>query len=527
MQQSQDPPRRVHFIRAFLASALGTGLSRVLGAGRDMAIANMLGASAATDVFVLAFTIPNMFRRFVADEGLSGALIPALAGAETEEGREAPARVSASVLGYLLLANVALIGFGIVAARPLVLLFAPSWAQEPDKLELAVQMTRWLMPFLGTVSLVSWMEGLLNYRGHFFVPKVAPGIVSGAIVASVLLLGGTLEEPVWAIVYGVLAGGVLHMVVTAVPLFLHWGRIGISFARSARVDHVGAELGKVVVIGIFAQVNIIVLRQIATALPDGSVTHFHNGYRVIDLAQGIIAVAIGSALLPNLALSVQQRAWGRFDQDLLGALRLAALLLVPVAVGVGLLAQPISALLFRHGAFTWTDTMTTAAAVRFLVPFILALGAVNIVKRVYFALDDRRTLIWVGGLGVLTTAMLGWFLSARYGVAGISMALSTSTWAQLLAYLIVLHVRLGDRVHLRTLLGPLARMAAASVPMGIVVAMIATLGAWPDGLGSVRNWAVLAACGAVGAPIYLGLAHLLGLSEVTRLVSAVSSRVGG
>ncbi|MFT4978025.1 MAG: putative peptidoglycan lipid II flippase, partial [Myxococcota bacterium] len=351
MVMADAPERQRSFLRAFLSSALGTALSRGFGAARDIVTASVLGAGSVSDAFYVAWTIPNVFRRFVADEGLTGALIPALSQAEREEGEDAMRRLSAAVLGALLLLNVLFISAGILGADGLVLLFAWSWRDDPEQYALVVGMTRWLFPFLGMVSLVSFFEGLLNYRGHFFTPKLAPALVSLGIVIGALTVGSTIAEPVWALVGGALVGGVAHVLIHAPALARHWGRVGLSFRfGSPRLRAVLRELGKVVAIGVFAQINLLVLRQLATSLPSGSVSHYWNANRIVDLSQGVVAVAIGSALLPNVAAAVAEKDWEVFRTDLTRALRLALFLLLPVAVTLLSFSIPITAVVFRHGA---------------------------------------------------------------------------------------------------------------------------------------------------------------------------------
>lgn len=522
------PPERagrVNFVRAFLASALGTGLSRIMGAARDIAIAGLLGAGVASDAFWIAFVVPNLFRRFVADEGLTGALVPALANAEAEEGNEGGRQLAASTLGVLLIANLVLCVAGVLAAEPLVSALAWSWRDDPEQFQLAVTMTRWMFPFVFMVSLVSYFEGLLNHRGHFFAPKIAPGLVSAGIVAAVALLGTRLEQPVFSLVIGVLAGGVLHVLINVPPLLRRWGRIRVSFRLTPRLRAVLRELGKVIVIGVFAQINIIVLRQIATSLETGSVTYYQNGTRVVDLAQGVVAVAIGSALLPNLSSSVAEQAWDRFRGELTAGLRLAMFLLVPVAVIVAMWSTPIAAILFRHGRYTWHDVQVTASAVQYLVPFLLALGAVNIVKRVFHALDDRTTLIVVGAGGVALTGGLGVWLVGPLGVPGLALALSLATGAQLVAYLLVLQVRLGRNVGLASLPGPLLRIVLASAPLIPLLYALESFGNWEQGYRAWENWATMGGGLALAAVSYLVASQVLRLEEVDRLSAAVLRRL--
>jgi putative peptidoglycan lipid II flippase len=172
--------RRSKIFGASVVSALGTGLSRVLGAARDVTIGHIFGAGRASDAFWMAWTIPSLFRRFVADEGLTGALIPAVARAEQEVDTREARRLANGALLALLVAGAAICVVGILGAPLLVRLIAPGFSDDPEKLALTISLTRWLFPFVVFVSLVSYCEGLLNYRGHFFVPKLAPGIVRSA-----------------------------------------------------------------------------------------------------------------------------------------------------------------------------------------------------------------------------------------------------------------------------------------------------------------------------------------------------------
>ncbi len=518
---------RVSFFAAFLSSALGTGLSRILGAVRDVVAASVLGAGAQSDAFFTAFIIPNVFRRFVADEGLTGALIPALAESERQQGPEATRKLAADVLGVLLALNLVILALGWVFAEPIVLAFVYSWKDDPDKpLALTVQMTRWLFPFLTMVSLVSFFEGLLNYRGHFFTPKVAPGLVSAGIAISALGFATSFEEPAFALVAGTLLGGLAHVLVNIPALYSRWGRLGVGLGwAEPRVKAVLWELSKVILIGLFAQANIIVLRQLAATLPTGAITHYHNATRVSDLAQGVVAVAIGSALLPNVASAVAARDHTQLRDDLVGAARLASFLLLPVAATILLFADPVTALLFRRGAYTWGDVQVTAEALRYLVPYMLALAGLNILKKVFFALGDRRTLLFVGALGVALTGLVGWVLVDQLAVRGLTAALSVATVLQLVAYVGVLRVRLGEHLGLERLVRPVAEIGLCLVPVGLILVPVSRYGDWSQGPSPTNL--VLATAGLGGAAIaYLGVAHWVGLSEVRRVTSRLAARFG-
>ncbi len=523
---SDNATHRARFVRAFLSSVLGTGLSRILGAIRDIAVAGFLGAGASSDAFWIAFTIPNVFRRFVADEGLTGALVPAVARAEAEEGREASAHLADQVLTGLLIANVVLCVAGIFGAEWLVKAFAWSFTEDPEKFALTVQLTRWLFPFVSFVSMVSLFEGLLNHRGHFFVPKVAPGLVSAGMVASIWGFGTAFARPVDALAAGTMVGGLIHVLVHLPVLDRYWGPVRPTLSLGGdRFRAVLVELSKVIAIGVFAQINILVLRQLAAAIGDGAITRYWYANRLVDLSQGVIAVAIGSALLPDISRSVAEQDWTRFRGDLVRALRLAMFLLLPAAAVLLAFAEPITAILFRQGAYTWQDVQWTALTLQFLTPFMLAVAGLNILKKVFFALDLRNDLLKLGGLGVTLTFALGWSLVRPYEVVGLAMALSGATCLQLVASAMVLQRRVGTHLGLVELVVPARQMGLATVPMLGVLWLASMAGDWSEGPRLLVNW--LALCGGLlgAGSVYLGAAWALGITELTQVTSRVAARL--
>ncbi len=519
-------PRR-SIARAFLSSSLGTGISRLLGLVRELAIARALGASAASDAFFMAFTIPSMFRRFVADEGLTGALVPTVARAEQEDGTDEARRLAGRTAMALIVVGLALSLAAIPAAPWLVDLFASGYRADAEKFALTVRLTRIMMPFVLFVSLVSWCEGLLNHRDHFFIPKLAPGVVSAAIVAAALWpRQGDALDFTCTLAYAVLAGGLAHLLVCLPPLAKHWGVVlpRLDAFSDPRFRHLLREMGKVAAIGLMAQVNVIVLRNLASQLVTGSVTWYWNATRLVDFSQGIIAVGVGSAMLPAISAAVAAEDWERFQGAFGSAVRLACALLFPAAAFVLVLAGPGVAVLYRHGAYTVADVNETASALRMLAPYMLALAGIQIVKKPFFALDKRNELLVVGTLGVGFTWALGAWLSPRLGVDGLALALSLSVSGQLLLYLVLLARVSQGRLALAALLPALGRMAAACLPAAGVGWAIALLGDWDQG-PTLRNIVVLGAAGGLGALVYGAGALWLGVEELRQVTDRVKRRL--
>jgi putative peptidoglycan lipid II flippase len=515
--------RHSPILRASVVSATGTGLSRVLGALRDVVLSHVFGAGRASDAFWLAWTVPSIFRRFVADEGLTGALIPAVGQAEREEGAAGARHLAGAALAALLLAGVVICVGGMLAAPWLVEAFAYGFKSDPAKFELTVTLTRWLFPFVVLVSLVSYCEALLNYRGHFFVPKLAPGMVSGSIAAAALLLSSRFEEPVYSLVVGALVGGLAHLLICLPPLVSRWGAQmpSLSGLGTPRFQRLLREMGKVAAIGLVAQANVVLLRLIASFLEEGSVTQYWYAARVVDLTQGTVAVGVGSALLPVISRDAAARSWDEFRAHFAEAVHLVAVVMLPAAALLLGLAPAIVSVLFRHGAFDAAAADRTSATLQTLVPFMLALAGINVVRKVFFALDDRTSLVAVGAIGLVLTAGLGYPLARQLGVPGLGLSLSLSASLQLVAYLAILRQKTGTRLGLRDLVAPLLKLLAAAVPAAAVAMVICRAGRWGQGPASLANWVLLALAGIAAALAYVGLAWALDVRELRALLRRI------
>jgi putative peptidoglycan lipid II flippase len=508
-----------------MASSVGTALSRVLGLARELALANVLGAGMAMDAFVMAFTFPGMLRRFVADEGLTGALVPAIAKAEAEENEAAAIALSGRVLFALIVAGIALSGLGMAAAPWLVDWVADGF--EGAKYNLTVNLTRALFPFVIFVSLVSWAEGLLNHRDHFFVPKIAPGLVSASVVAAVLIHQN--DDPiavVWAVTWAVLIGGFIHLVVCIPPLFKHWGPVypRLDAMGDRRFQRVLGEMGKVAVIGVMAQVNTLVLRYIASQLEDGAVTWYWNATRLVDFAQGIIAVGVGSALLPAISSAVANKDGEGFREAFQTSIRLACVLLIPAAVFIAFFPTEVVAVLYRHGAYGWIDVEQTAITLAMLVPFMLALAGIQIIKKPFFALERRGALIGVGIVGVGLTTGLGLWLAPAMGVHGLALALSLSVSAQLIAYGWLLRRLVTGGLGLVSLLQPVLKMTAAALLGAAAAHFVMALGDWTAG-PSLPNIGIFGSAGVIALFVYGIVAGALGVAEIRTVANKIARRL--
>jgi putative peptidoglycan lipid II flippase len=479
-----------------------TLLSRLLGAVRDLTLSHLFGASGMLDAFIQAFTIPNMFRRLTAEGSMNLALVPVYTEARERSGVERARHFAAQGLGLVLTATVLLTALGMCFTPQLVWLFAAGFEARPEQFALTVELTRWMFPYLVLVSCVAWAMAVLNAEGRFASAAAAPILLNLGILGGALLLAPGLEEPMLGVAGGVLLGGAAQVLLQwpslrGCGLLLRprsfWTREGSAPEIRQLLGLLGPSL-----FGVAAyQLNLIVLRNLASFLPEGQVTHYYNASRLTELTLGVFAFAITTASFPEFSRHVAQQQWKRA----LGTLRFSThstlMIVLPAAAGLVVAAEPITAMLYLHGAYRWDDVQQTAAA---LQAFALSLPMVALIRlqtSAFYALKDSKTPVRVAFLSIVVTGGLGYWWSQSLQVTGLALGLSAGTTFQWLVLQAVLRRRLPGTADLWT---PL-RHLGASVVMGGCVWMLAQRD-WSSGPTSLANWGMFLLLLFTGGGLY-------------------------
>ena len=383
----------------------------------------------------MAFRIPNLFRRLFAEGAFSQAFVPVLSQARSRGGDEEVRDLAAHVAGALaaLLALVTLIG--VLAAPVLVLIFAPGFHANADKFELTAQMLRICFPYLAFISLTSLCAGMLNTYGRFAVPAFTPVLLNVCLIAATVLLAPRMEQPVMALALGVLLAGVAQLAFQ----FPFLARLGLLVRPRLSLAHAGMRrVGWLVVPALLgvsvAQINILVNTLIASFLPDGSVSWLYYSDRIMEFPLGVFGVALATVILPSLS---REHALGSpqvFSDTLDWALRLVCVIAFPAAIGLGLLAGPILATLFQHGAFTATDVYLASLSLTAFAVGLPGFVAVKVLAPGYFARQDMRTPVRIAVIAMLANLVLNLMLVVPLAHAG--LALGTACAALLNAALL-------------------------------------------------------------------------------------------
>jgi len=479
---------------------LATSLSRVGGLLRDMVIATSFGAGFATDAFFMAFTLPNLLRRFFAEGSLTAAFVPTFSEVYLQHGREEARRVAnlcwTLLLGVMILVTVA----GILGSPLLVRLIGFGFEEVPGKLLLTDQLNRVMFPYILFASLLALATGILNVADHYFWPAVSPLILNLTMIVAALLLTPYFNEPIMALAIGVLLGGVLQLLLQIPVLRRHGFTPGFAFSLQHPSVRRIARLMLPGIAGVaIYQINVIVTRLLASFLPEGSVSYLYYGQRLFEFPQGIFIVSLAQAVLPAMSRQAAAADHDGLVESLRFALALIVVVTLPAAIGLLLCARPIYSLLFMYGAFDADAVRQTALALAAYAPGLLFVGISRVVVPTFYALKDTRTPVKVSFWTLLVNAGLGLLLMWPYRHVGLALALTLSALFNCLVLLWLLRRKLG-KIGLQSVVSTTLRALPALLGMAGLVWWLLGFIAW-EAPGQVLQKSVL-----LGGSVTLGVA---------------------
>jgi putative peptidoglycan lipid II flippase len=516
-----DHQRALHhgMVRAVGAIGVATLVSRILGFGRDVVVARAFGAGPVTDAFFVAFRIPNLLRRLLAEGALSTAIIPVFTESLHRGTRSEFVRMVRAVTGVAAFVLCVVSGLGMLLAPWIVRVMAPGWQADPGLVGLASALTRFMFPYLLLVGLAALAMGALNAQQRFFTAALGPAVVNVAMILSVLLLAGHMSPPIFSLAVGVLVGGAGQLLIQLPEL----GRLGVPFRPSLEWSHpavrtIASRLWPAVFALAAVQVTVLVNTLLASLLPQGTVSYLYYADRVMEFPLGVFGIALATAVLPGMSAQAARGEHRGLTETLGFALRLSAFISVPAAVGLIGLGSPIVQLLFQRGEFSLADARATTQALTGYAVGLPAFSATRIVAQTFYALGDTRTPLWAGFASVVANVVLAVALMWPLKHAGLALASSLSAYVNLVLLCWLLRRRLG-LLGGREALRSLARTCVASAALGLWCALVANwLGAgWA---GAART---LGALGA-GALVYAGAAAALRAPELRALFGMLRSR---
>jgi putative peptidoglycan lipid II flippase len=453
-------------VRAVATVGSYTMISRVTGFARDVLIAAILGAGPIADAFFVAFKLPNFFRRLTAEGSFTIAFVPLFSRILENNGRKSALEFAQEIMALMAAILLTFTIIAIFFMPQIMSVIAPGFTDTPQKFNLSVEFARTTFVYLPLISLVALLGGILNSIGKFAAMASAPILLNLFLISALTIFANTLETPGHILVLGVALAGLAQFLWlfeacrrSKVLPRLVWPR-WTPRAQQLLKLMLPALLGASVV-----QINLLIDVILASTLPTGSVSFLYYADRVNQLPLGIIGVAIGTALLPNLSRNIQS---GLFKEALTSqekALEIGLILTLPAAVGLMVLSDPIIISLFQRGLFDSESARLTALA---LVSYSAGLPAFVIIKILqpnFFARQDTVTPIKIAAVAVLVNLILNLILMQHFAHVGLAMATSISAWLSALLLVIALKKK-GFYVISMRVWGRLLRVAVSACVMG-------------------------------------------------------------
>lgn len=484
-----------------------TLLSRITGLARETLTAAYFGAGSQTDAFFVAFRLPNLLRRLFAEGAFSQAFVPVLGQTKAQQG-DGPALRLARHAALVMAAALALVCLvAIIGAPILVWLMSGGFAGDQTTFDLTVLLTRWMFPYILMISLVALASGLLNTWSEFKAPAFAPVLLNLSFIGCAVLLSPHLAQPIWALAIAVVLGGIAQLALMAwairrtlrkaqamsasgttstsadtSPTASTTLSVGTTTSnddwslkaawRDPNVRRVLTLMVPATLAVSVAQVSLIINTHIAARLESGSVSWLSYADRLMEFPTALLGVALGTVLLPSLSKANGEKNMERVNALIDWGLRLVALLAIPAAVGLAVLAIPLAAALFHYGKFDHQDLLMTSQAMVAYSVGLVGLIAIKVLAPGFYAQQNIKTPVKIAIFTLVLTQLLNLVFVPMFAHAGLALATSLAACAN--ATLLYLGLRRrGIYTPGAGWFGFLVKIKVSAVVMGAAIAVIA------------------------------------------------------
>jgi putative peptidoglycan lipid II flippase len=509
----------MNLVRATASIGGLTLVSRVLGMVRDMLMARFVGAGMASDAFLIAWRLPNLFRALFAEGAFAAVFVPMFnrrmteaEQAKADSGLAAANEFAGQVLSVLFPFLLLFTAIMMIAAGPIVYSMTGGFPDGgPEKFALATHLTRITFPYLALISMVSLMGGILNSLNRFWVNAAAPVLLNIAMIVAILFFrGSTAAQTAETQAIAVTVAGMLQLV------WLVWScrRAGVVLKLtgprlSPDVKRMLWLIGPAAIGQGAIQFNLLISTSLAARyLEQGAVSYLYYADRLNQLPLGLIGIGVGTAILPSLSRQISGGNPAAASNTQNRAMELSLLLALPAAVALVVSATPLIRGVFQHGAFTAADTIGTAGA---LAAFSLGVPAYVLIKVLtpgFYARQDTKTPVRLAVVSMLVN-LVGNLLSVLYlnaGFVGIALSTAIAAWVNVVLLYWVLHRRGHLQADVR-FKAKAVRIVAAGAVMGAALWFLNPVADAHMASDAVERIVALALLCGTGAAVY-GIAVL-------------------
>jgi len=466
--ESQALSEKKEILKSASIISLVTIVSRVLGYFRDQRIVLLLGTTLSADSFVLAYRIPNLFRRLVGEGTVAASFVPVFTTYMRERSKEELWEFANKLFWTLALVLAVITVLGVIFSRQVIAPF-PTTVDMGE----AIALNRIIFPYLFFVALAALGMGILNCFGHFALPASTTVLLNLSIIAfSTAMVWRYFQSPAVSLAVGVLVGGALQFLIL-IPQMVRRGMrfdFGISFSHPGIRSVARVMFPRFFGLGI-SQINFFVDTYFAKAarMPRGSLTALYVADRVMELVLGGYAIAVATAILPMMAHHAAANNYEGLKKTLTFAVRIVAYITVPAAMGLMILREPIIRVLFQHGQFVAESTRLTARPLLYYAIGLPALACVKLIVPAFYSARDTKTPVIVASISFVLNIVLNiiflQFLFRRFQNGGPALATALATFFDFFTLFIIFRLRYGS-LGMLDILRSISNISLCSVIMG-------------------------------------------------------------
>ena len=497
----------------------GTTISRVFGYIRDMLVAYMFGAGMFADAFYAAFRIPNLIRRMLGEGSFSSAFIPVFSEYLHTKTKSETQKLINVVFTLLFLVLLIITILGMFFSPLLVKLIAYGFTSDPEKLQLTIELTRLMFPFLLFICLAAMLLALLNTLSSFFIPAIAPANLSFAEIIYILALAPLLSpgNQIKGLAISVIFGGLGHFLMQYPTL----RNLGWKLRFDFHFNHPGIK--KIVflmipsIIGISVdQINTFVDTICASFLGNGAITALYYSNRLMQLPLAIFGLAMATVSLPMMSKSVATKNIDELKETLNFSIRVSIIALLPATVGLMAIGLPIIQVLFERGKFDNFASLLTNTALFYYVLGLPAFAITKIFANTFFSFQDTKTPVKIAFIVMFVHVILCVALMRPLGVGGLALATSLCAYMNVFMLFYKLKKKIGKIGAKKILLSSIKALVASGL-MGIIAYQIMQIKVLPI----LVTLMISIICSIIA---FIILLKILKSSEIEQLLSGINNK---
>jgi putative peptidoglycan lipid II flippase len=448
---------------------MGTTFSRILGFIRDILIAKIFGTSVFADSFFVAFRIPNLLRDLIGEGAANAAFVPVFSEYLVKKEKDDYWRLVNALFKLMFFILVIISLLGVLLSPVIVSLIAPGFRSQIDKFQLTVHLTRIIFPYIFFAGFTAFLMGVLHSHKSFAFPAFSPCMLNLALIMGVLW--GARRFGVYGLAWAVLLGGLVQVLIQIPPLIRTSFKLNLkSSFRHPAIKKIGRLLFPRFLGSCVYQINLFVdtmLASLSEIVGEGGVSALYYSNRLVQFPLAIFGISVAQATLPTMSIQSQENSFKNLTRTISFSLRSVFFITIPAAVGLAVLARPITTVLFQRGEFNDYSTRITSLALTFYSVGLFAYSGIKILVSAFYSLQDTLTPVKVASFSLVVNIILNLILMRYLKVGGLALATSISATTNFLLLFYFLKKKIKD-LEGKGIINSSLRILLAALAMGLI-----------------------------------------------------------